>query len=217
MKLIIASNNQNKVNEIKDICRDLNYEIVSLKDEGIFIDIIEDGSTIEENSFKKANEIYKYISKRGDKNFLVLSDDSGLMVDYLNGEPGVLSARFSGENSSDEKNSEKVLKLLDGVNYSKRGAKFLTVLTLIDDNGKKNQFHGGIYGKILEEKRGENGFGYDSIFYIEEIQKTFAELSKDEINLISHRYKALMKLREYFKTNMEIINSIIKLKKILTR
>ncbi|HJC99957.1 MAG TPA: RdgB/HAM1 family non-canonical purine NTP pyrophosphatase [Candidatus Dwaynia gallinarum] len=202
MKLIIASNNQNKVNEIKDICRDLNYEIVSLKDEGIFIDIIEDGSTIEENSFKKANEIYKYISKRGDKNFLVLSDDSGLMVDYLNGEPGVLSARFSGENSSDEKNSEKVLKLLDGVNYSKRGAKFLTVLTLIDDNGKKNQFHGGIYGKILEEKRGENGFGYDSIFYIEEIQKTFAELSKDEKNLISHRYKALMKLREYFKTNM---------------
>ena len=149
MKLIIASNNQNKVNEIKDICRDLNYEIVSLKDEGIFIDIIEDGSTIEENSFKKANEIYKYISKRGDKNFLVLSDDSGLMVDYLNGEPGVLSARFSGENSSDEKNSEKVLKLLDGVNYSKRGAKFLTVLTLIDDNGKKNQFHGDIYGKIL--------------------------------------------------------------------
>lgn len=202
MKLIIASNNQNKVNEIKDICRDLNYEIVSLKDEGIFIDIIEDGSTIEENSFKKANEIYKYISKRGDKNFLILSDDSGLMVDYLNGEPGVLSARFSGENSSDEKNSEKVLKLLDGVNYSKRGAKFLTVLTLIDDNGKKNQFHGGIYGKILEEKRGENGFGYDSIFYIEEIQKTFAELSKDEKNLISHRYKALMKLREYFKTNM---------------
>ena len=191
MKLIIASNNQNKVNEIKDICRDLNYEIVSLKDEGIFIDIIEDGSTIEENSFKKANEIYKYISKRGDKNFLVLSDDSG-----------VLSARFSGENSSDEKNSEKVLKLLDGVNYSKRGAKFLTVLTLIDDNGKKNQFHGDIYGKILEEKRGENGFGYDSIFYIEEIQKTFAELSKDEKNLISHRYKALMKLREYFKTNM---------------
>ena len=202
MKLIIASNNQNKVNEIKDICRDLNYEIVSLKDEGIFIDIIEDGSTIEENSFKKANEIYKYISKRGDKNFLVLSDDSGLMVDYLNGETGVLSARFSGENSSDEKNSEKVLKLLDGVNYSKRGAKFLTVLTLIDDNGKKNQFHGDIYGKILEEKRGENGFGYDSIFYIEEIQKTFAELSKDEKNLISHRYKALMKLREYFKTNM---------------
>ena len=202
MKLIIATDNQHKVNEIKDICRDLNYEIVSLKDEGIFIDIIEDGSTIEENSFKKANEIYKYISKRGDKNFLVLSDDSGLMVDYLNGEPGVLSARFSGENSSDEKNSEKVLKLLDGVNYSKRGAKFLTVLTLIDDNGKKNQFHGGIYGKILEEKRGENGFGYDSIFYIEEIQKTFAELSKDEKNLISHRYKALMKLREYFKTNM---------------
>ena len=94
MKLIIASNNQNKVNEIKDICRDLNYEIISLKDEGIFIDIIEDGSTIEENSFKKANEIYKYISKRGDKNFLVLSDDSGLMVDYLNGEPGVLSARL---------------------------------------------------------------------------------------------------------------------------
>ena len=73
---------------------------------------------------------------------------------------------------------------------------------MIDDNGKKNQFHGGIYGKILEEKRGENGFGYDSIFYIEEIQKTFAELSKDEKNLISHRYKALMKLREYFKTNM---------------
>ena len=195
MKLIIASNNQNKVNEIKDICRDLNYEIVSLKDEGIFIDIIEDGSTIEENSFKKANEIYKYISKRGDKNFLVLSDDSGLMVDYLNGEPGVLSARFSGENSSDEKNSEKVLKLLDGVNYSKRGAKFLTVLTLIDDNGKKNQFHGDIYGKILEEKRGENGFGFDSIFELEN-EKTLAELTNEEKNKVSSRKIALEKLKE---------------------
>lgn len=142
MEIIIASNNENKIREIKDICRDLEYEILSLKEKGIYIDIVEDGSTIEENSFKKANEIYKILNKNNEKDFLVISDDSGLMVDYLDGEPGVRSARFAGDNATSEENNDKLLKLLDGIEYEKRGAKFLTVLTLIDDKGEINQFSG---------------------------------------------------------------------------
>lgn len=202
MEIIIASNNENKIREIKDICRDLEYEILSLKEKGIYIDIVEDGSTIEENSFKKANEIYKILNKNNEKDFLVISDDSGLMVDYLDGEPGVRSARFAGDNATSEENNDKLLKLLDGIEYEKRGAKFLTVLTLIDDKGEINQFSGSVEGKIINERRGKNGFGYDIILYIEEIRKTFGELEKYEKNLISHRYKALLKLKEYFKTNM---------------
>ena len=201
MKIVIASNNQNKIKEIKLICKDLNYEILSLKDLEIFIEVEEDGETIEENSFKKANEIYKYLVNRGYKDFLVLSDDSGLMIDYLNGEPGVKSARFSGEECNDEKNNDKVLRLLGGVPYSKRGAKMMTVLTLMDENGKFNQFFGEVQGKILDCKRGENGFAYDSIFYIEDIQKTFAELQDYEKNSLSHRNKALIKLKDYLNLN----------------
>lgn len=202
MKIIISSNNENKIREIKDICKKFKYDIFSLKEMNIFIDVIEDGDTIEENSFKKAKEVYEILQKNGERNFLVLSDDSGLMVDYLNGRPGVMSARFAGETATSEENNDKLLKLLDGVNYENRSAKLITVLTLIDGNGKVEQFYGDICGKILNERRGKNGFGYDSIFYVENIKKTFGELEKCEKNLISHRYKALLKLEEYFKNNM---------------
>lgn len=199
MKLIIASNNNHKITEIKNICKNFNYEICSLKDENIFIDVEEDGATIEENSFKKANEIYKFLKQRGDSNFLVLSDDSGLMVDYLNGAPGVYSKRFSGENSTDEDNLRKVLTLLKEAKDNERNAKMITVLTLINENGEWKQFLGEVYGEILREKRGENGFGYDPIFYIKEKNKSFGEISDEEKNSISHRYNALLKLQEYLK------------------
>lgn len=199
MKLIIASNNNHKITEIKNICKNFNYEICSLKDENISIDIEEDGATIEENSFKKANEIYKFLKQRGESNFLVLSDDSGLMVDYLNGAPGVYSKRFSGENSTDEDNLRKVLTLLKEAKDNERNAKMITVLTLMNENGEWKQFLGEVHGEILREKRGENGFGYDPIFYIKEKNKSFGEISDEEKNSISHRYNALLKLQEYLK------------------
>lgn len=199
MKLIIASNNNHKITEIKNICKNFNYEICSLKDENISIDVEEDGATIEENSFKKANEIYKFLKQRGESNFLVLSDDSGLMVDYLNGAPGVYSKRFSGENSTDEDNLRKVLTLLKEAKDNERNAKMITVLTLMNENGEWKQFLGEVHGEILREKRGENGFGYDPIFYIKEKNKSFGEISDEEKNSISHRYNALLKLQEYLK------------------
>lgn len=199
MKLIIASNNENKINEIKHIYRNLEFEIKSLKESNIFLDVVEDGDTISQNSFKKAKGIYDYLILNGEKDFLVLSDDSGLMVDFLNGRPGVFSSRYSGANATDEQNNLKLLSELKNVNYENRCAKFVTVLTLFDEFGSWKQFYGSIKGKILREKRGSNGFGYDPLFFVEEKQKTFAQLSKEEKNLISHRYKALEKLNEYFK------------------
>lgn len=197
MKLIIASNNENKIREIRKVFSDMDLLIRSLKDESIFIDVEEDGETIPENSYKKAKEIYEYLKERGDRDFYVLSDDSGLMVDYLNGAPGVISKRFSGEESTDEKNNTKVLTFMDGVEEDKRDAKLITVLTLIDHDGFDIQFEGILEGKITREKKGDNGFGYDPIFYVEEFKKTLAEVTIDEKNSLSHRGRALRKLREY--------------------
>lgn len=198
MRLIIASNNENKIKEIKSICVNLNVEILSLKDSNIYIDVIEDGNTISENSFKKAKVIYDYLIERGEKEFLVLSDDSGLMVDYLGGKPGVFSSRYASNNATDDENNTKLLKELENVEYNNRGCKFITILTLFDEFGMWKQFSGSVEGKIINEKRGSNGFGYDPIFFIEDKQKTMGELSKDEKNSISHRYKALQSLNEYF-------------------
>lgn len=206
MKLIIASNNVNKVNEIKEICGSLFESIVSLKEEGIHIDIVEDGSTLEENSLKKAKGIYEYLIRKSYDDFMVLSDDSGLMVEYLNGAPGVLSARFAGEEKNDCKNIQKVLNLLSNVEYLQRDAKFVTIITLIDSNGHIEQFLGEVQGKILNEEKGLNGFGYDPIFYVEEFKKTFAEMDKDQKNSISHRSKSLSKLKKYLENKKNKIN-----------
>lgn len=201
MKLIISSNNLHKVEEIKYILKDHDFEVLSLKDEGICIDVVEDGETIHENSYKKAKEIYDYLKERGYRNFFVLSDDSGLMIDALGGAPGVISARFAGENSTDDQNNNKVLSLLNDIKECDRSARFLTVLTLIDEFGVCNQFEGILEGSITREKRGSNGFGYDSIFYMDSFKKTLGEMSKEEKNSISHRFRALSKLNDYFKVN----------------
>lgn len=197
MKMVIASNNGNKVREIRYIFNDLDFDIVSLKDEGILIDVVENGKTIHENSLKKAREVYDYLLGIGYKNFCVLSDDSGLIVDSLYGLPGVMSARFSGDNATNDENNSKVLKLMENIDDPYRTSSFLTVLTLILESGEEKQFEGELKGSILKEKRGKNGFGYDSIFYVEEFQKTLGEVSCEDKNSISHRYIALNKLREY--------------------
>ena len=195
-KLILASNNKKKIKELKEILSDIPVEIRSLKDENIDIDVIEDGVTFEENAKKKAKEIYEFLKNKNEKEFIVLSDDSGLEVDYLNGDPGVYSARYAGEHGNDVKNNEKLLKNLNGVPKEKRGAKFVCQISMFDDCGKYYTVRGDVNGYILEELVGDGGFGYDPLFFYEPFKKTFAELTSEEKNEISHRGVALKKLKK---------------------
>lgn len=198
-RIIIASNNQGKINEFKKILSDLNLEVLSLKDMGINIDVEEDGLTFEENAKKKSVEIYKELIKKGEDNFIVISDDSGLEVDYLNGEPGVFSARYAGEHGNDKKNNEKLLLNLKGVKFEDRSARFICQLALINDKNEYRAIKGSVDGYIIEEEKGLEGFGYDPLFLYEPLSKTFAELSMEEKNRISHRGKALVTAREVIK------------------
>ena len=195
-KLILASNNAKKVKEIKEILEGLPIEVKSLKDEGIDIDVVEDGKTFEENAKKKAKEIYEFLLSKGKKDFIVLADDSGLEVDYLNGEPGIYSARYSGEHGNDDKNNEKLLENLEGVPKEKRGAQFVCQLSLFTDKGEYYTVKGEVRGFIIESIQGKGGFGYDPLFFYEPFNKTFGELEAEEKNKISHRGIALIKLKD---------------------
>ena len=188
-RLIVASNNEKKIKEIKAILAKYPIDIVSLKEAGIEIDVEEDGNTFIENSYKKASEIYKIVD-----NSMVLADDSGLMVDCLDGAPGVYSARFAGEHGNDKKNNEKLLKLLEDKTIEERKAKFVCAMVLIIDDTTIIKVQGEIEGRIIEEEKGESGFGYDPLFYVPEYGMTFAEMNSKIKNSISHRAKALKKL-----------------------
>ncbi|KYH29292.1 MULTISPECIES: XTP/dITP diphosphatase [Clostridium] len=193
-KLIVASNNEHKIKEIKQILREFPLEVLSLKEARINIDVEENGTTFMENAHIKASEIYKVV-----ENSMVLADDSGLAVDILNGEPGVYSARYSGEHGNDKKNNEKLLSKLKGVEFSKRSGKFICAMELIIDKDKIINVQGEIKGYITEKEKGDNGFGYDPLFYVPEFNKTMAEMSEEEKNSISHRARALEKLKEELK------------------
>lgn len=193
-KLIIASNNAHKVKEIKAILEEFPIEVISLREAGIDIDVVEDGSTFMENAFKKASEIFTV-----GKDAMVLSDDSGLMVDALNGAPGVFSARFAGEHGNDKKNNEKLLKLLDGKPMEERKAHFVSAIVLILSEDKIIKVQGEVEGFIKDAPSGNSGFGYDPLFYYPEFNKTFGELTEEEKNSISHRARALEKLKEELK------------------
>ena len=186
-ELILASNNAHKVEEIKSILDD--YKILTLKDIGYYEDIIEDGTTFEENALIKARTIAKYSGK------VAIADDSGLSVALLDGRPGVYSARYSAE-QTDEKNIEKVLAELNG---EKSEAKFVSVIALVRPDGSEITFRGECHGEIIFEKRGNNGFGYDPIFYVPSLEKTFAELTPEQKNSISHRKESLEKFSKYLK------------------
>ncbi|KHD36988.1 nucleoside-triphosphate diphosphatase [Clostridium acetobutylicum] len=188
-KIIIASNNQNKIREIKQILKEFDFNIVSLKEENIDIDVEEDGKTFIENAYKKAYEIYKMR-----KDCMVIADDSGLTVDELEGAPGIYSARFAGIHGDDKKNNEKLLSLLEGVPFEKRNAQFVCSIVLIIDEANSIKVEGEISGFITDKEIGTKGFGYDPLFYVPELKKTFAELTEDEKNSISHRAIALKKL-----------------------
>ena len=186
-ELILASNNAHKVEEIKSILED--YSILTLKDINYTEEIVEDGTTFEENALIKARTICKYSGKTA------ISDDSGLSVELLDGRPGVYSARYSKE-QTDEKNIEKVLLELNG---QKSKAKFVSVIALVKPNGTELTFRGECHGEIIFEKRGTNGFGYDPIFYVPSLDKAFAELSAEQKNSISHRKQSLEKFSQYLK------------------
>lgn len=193
-RLIIASNNAHKVKEIKAILSEFPVEVVSLKEAGIDVDVVEDGNTFMENAYKKAYEIFEIA-----KNSMVLSDDSGLMVEALGGAPGVYSARFAGEHGNDAKNNEKLLELMKGKPFEERKAKFVSAIVLVIDEERIIKVQGEIEGYIKEELSGSRGFGYDPLFLVPEYNKTFGELSEEEKNKISHRARALEKLREELK------------------
>lgn len=190
-KLIVASNNQHKIEEIKEMLKEFNLDVISLKEAGIDIDVEENGTTFAENAHIKAYEIFKIV-----KDAMVLADDSGLMVEALNGEPGVYSARYAGEHGNDKKNNEKLLSKLKEFKFEDRKAKFVCAMELIIDEARTITVQGEVKGYILEEQRGENGFGYDPLFYVPEYKKTTAEMTPEEKNSISHRGKALKNLKK---------------------
>lgn len=192
-KLLVASNNQHKIREIKEILKDIPVEILSLKEAGIDIDVEETGNTFMENAYIKAKAIYDLLDNKED--YLVMSDDSGLAVDALDGAPGVYSARFAGEHGNSKKNNEKLLSMLEGIEFENRTARFVCAIVLIYGNEQALKVVGEVEGYITDKEYGEDGFGYDPIFYTKEFNKTFAELTSEEKNSISHRGRALEQLK----------------------
>lgn len=193
-KVVVASNNDHKIKEIKEILKELPFEIMSLKEAGIDIDVEESGSTFTENAYIKAKEIYEAISN---EDYFVLADDSGIAVDVLGGAPGVYSARYAGEHGNSRKNNDKLLQELKGKTLEDRKARFVCAMVLIGPNGDVIKVQGEVEGYVIEEEKGRDGFGYDPIFYVPQYNKTFAEMSSEEKNSISHRSKALeMLLKE---------------------
>ena len=190
-KLLISTGNQDKIIEIKDEYKSLEYEIVSPDQLGLVLDVEETGSTLEENALLKAR------AGAEASNLLTLADDTGLEVDALDGRPGIYSARFAGAEATYEDNNQKLLKLLEGYPEEERTACFVTVAALVDPaTGREETVRGICCGRIISEFRGKNGFGYDPIFYLPEKGKTFAELTTEEKNKISHRANALKKMKK---------------------
>ena len=189
-KLIFATGNEGKMKEIREILGDLDYEILSMKEAGVDVDIVEDGTTFEENAIIKAKTVMEATGS------IVLADDSGLEIDYLNKEPGVYSARYMGENTSYRIKNQIILDRLYGVPDIVRSARFVCVIAAAFPDGTIETRRATIEGRIAQEPAGENGFGYDPIFYLPDRGKTTAQLSAEEKNEISHRGKALRQIKE---------------------
>lgn len=191
MRIILASNNKNKLKELKSLLEPKGFEVISQREAGVDKEAEENGTTFEENALIKARAIY------GIMKCAVIADDSGLEVDALNGEPGVYSHRYAGENATDSDRCDKVLGLMKDVADAESTARFVCAVAYIDSDGKESVVRGTCEGVIGREKRGSNGFGYDPIFYVGE--KSFAQLSEEEKNGISHRGNALKKFIELIK------------------
>lgn len=190
-KIIFATGNENKMKEIRMILADLGMPILSMKEAGIDVEVVEDGTTFEENALIKATEIAKHT-----ENSIVLADDSGLEIDYLNKEPGIYSARYAGENTSYDIKNNLLLQRMEGVPTEQRTARFVCAIAAVFPDGRTEVVRGTIEGIIGYEIAGEHGFGYDPIFYLPEYECTTAELSPERKNEVSHRGVALRKMRE---------------------
>jgi len=187
-KLVLASRNENKVEELSLFLNDINLEVLTLRHFPAVPQVAEDGATFQENALKKARAIYQ-VTK-----IPTLADDSGLEVFFLNGRPGVRSARYAGDDAKDEQNNEKLLGEMLGVPPRRRRAQFRAVLALVG-NGFEDLTEGICMGNLAEGPRGTNGFGYDPIFIPDDFSRTYAELSPDEKNKISHRARAFRTLK----------------------
>lgn len=196
-KIIFATGNQDKMKEIQMILEDLGIVVSSMKEAGIDVDIVEDGTTFEENAMIKAEAIAILTDA------IVLADDSGLEIDYLNKEPGIYSARYAGTDTSYEIKNNLLLQRLEGVPDEKRTARFVCAIAAVFPDGSKETVRGTIEGRIGYEIAGEHGFGYDPIFYLPEYGCTTAELDPEKKNELSHRGKALRLMRGIIEQKMQ--------------
>ncbi len=194
--IILASNNKDKVKEVKEILK--GYDIISMKEAGINVDIEENGTTFEENALIKARAIMKLTGK------ITMADDSGLEIDYLNKAPGVYSARFMGHDTSYDIKNKALIQKLEGVKGSDRSGRFVCAIAVCFPDGREIVKRGTMEGLIAEEIKGDNGFGYDPIVYLPEYGKTSAELAPEEKNKISHRGKALALIKEELDKSEEL-------------
>ena len=197
-KIVIASNNAGKLREIRAILAPFGLDAVSQKEAGFDAEVEETGTTFAENAALKAHAVHEAL------HCAVIADDSGLLVDALDGAPGVYSHRFAGENATDAQRCEKLLELLKDTPAEKRTARFQCVLCYVNAAGEEQFFSGVCEGVIGTSPRGENGFGYDPIFYVPRFDKTTAELTEEEKNQVSHRGKALQLMKEELKKYEDI-------------
>ncbi|MBS4979539.1 MAG: XTP/dITP diphosphatase [Clostridiales bacterium] len=188
-KIIFATGNAGKMKEIREILKDLDAEVLSMKEAGVEAEIVEDGKTFEENALIKAKTVCKLTGE------IALADDSGLEIDYLNKEPGIYSARYMGEDTSYRIKNANLIERLEGVPDEKRTARFVCAIVAAFPDGTVKTVRGTMEGRIGYEETGENGFGYDPIFYLPEYGCSSAELSMEEKNKISHRGKALRAIK----------------------
>ena len=188
-RIIFATGNEGKMREIREILKELGVPVLSMKEAGVSLEIEENGSTFEENAMIKARAVW---NRTGG---IVLADDSGLVVDALNGEPGVHSARYMGEETSYEIKNRQIIRRLEGAEGRDRSARFVCVIAAVLPDGTERKTEGTMEGVIAMEPAGEGGFGYDPILYLPEYGKTGAELTMEEKNAISHRGKALRAMK----------------------
>lgn len=189
-RLIFATGNEGKMKEVREILADTGYEILSMKEAGIDLEIIEDGTTFEENAIIKAKAVMEASGE------LTLADDSGLEIDAFDGEPGIYSARYLGEDTSYVEKNQVILDRMKDIPEEKRSARFVCAIAAAFPNGQTRTTRGTMEGIIGYEAKGGNGFGYDPIFYLPELGKYSAQLSSEEKNQLSHRGEALRKMKE---------------------
>jgi XTP/dITP diphosphohydrolase len=197
LKVVVASGNKNKVQEIREVLKDSEYEVFSMREAGIEVDIEETGSTFEENALIKARFVSRVTGETA------VADDSGLEIDYLDKQPGILSSRFGGENTPYPIKNKMLLDKLAGVPYEKRTARFVCSMAAVLGSGEEIVVTRTIEGYIGYEEKGGNGFGYDPIFYVPEYNMTMAEMDIQQKNRISHRGKAMTDLAEMLKKRIQ--------------